>query len=109
LRERTEDIEALAIEILKNLLEEMNLDKKGITKETINTLKKYSWPGNVRELRNILERAINLTPGKVISQKNLPERIINKIDNDKVGYTDSVGNLKNIMSQVEKDTIEKAL
>lgn len=109
LRERLEDIEPLSNEILNHLLNEMNLNKKVISKETIKILKKYNWPGNVRELRNILERAINLSPGKIISPENVPERIINKIDKNGLGYKEDVPLLKDIVAETEKNAIEMAL
>ena len=33
---------------------------------------RYDWPGNVRELRNIVERILIMTPGKVISPDDIP-------------------------------------
>jgi DNA-binding NtrC family response regulator len=35
----------------------------------------YSWPGNVRELENVIERAITLNHGGVITSEDLPARI----------------------------------
>ncbi len=58
LRERTEDIEPLAMHLLGMLNEEMNRDTKGIEAEVISMFKAYGWPGNVREMRNILERML---------------------------------------------------
>lgn len=109
LRERLEDIEPLSKDILNRLLKEMYLNDKTISKQAINILKGYGWPGNVRELRNVLERAINLTPGKIITPEKLPERIINKINYKNLGYMTDVPLLKDMVSKVEKETIEKAL
>lgn len=112
LRERIEDIEPLAKVILGQLLEEMNLNEKIISIHTINILKKYNWPGNVRELRNILERAINVTPGKVILPESLPERIINKIGDNGLGYLgdkEDISLLRDVVYEAEKDAIERAL
>ncbi len=109
LRERLEDIEPLSKEILNRLLEEMYLSEKTISKETINILKKYNWPGNVRELRNILERAVNVTPGKVILPENLPERIISKINYNNPEYEDNLPSLRDAVAETEKDIIERAL
>lgn len=109
LRERTEDIEALANKILEDLLLEMNLSPKVIHNETINILRRYKWPGNVRELRNVIERAINLSVGKTILPEHLPKNILNRVDKDKIGYEGSIPLLKDVLIQTEKNIIEKAL
>ena len=37
-----------------------------LTRAQANTLRGYSWPGNVRELKNVIERAVILSPGNVL-------------------------------------------
>lgn len=108
LRERMEDIEPLSQDILFFLLREMKLGQKELAKETIKILKSYSWPGNVRELRNVLERAINLSTGRVILPEHLPERLTN-ISSYIVGDPDDISLLKDIVLEAEKEAIEKAL
>ncbi|MGC1455311.1 MAG: sigma-54 dependent transcriptional regulator [Nitrospirota bacterium] len=63
LRERSEDIERLALHILANL----NYFFEGIASDIVTLLKTYPWPGNVRELRNVLERAVILARGSVLT------------------------------------------
>jgi len=63
LRERSEDIERLALHILASL----NYPFREIVPDIVALLKTYSWPGNVRELRNVLERAVMLTRGKALT------------------------------------------
>lgn len=46
-----------------------------LDKETIHCLTEYSWPGNVRELENVIERAVTLSQGGVVTIEDLPERI----------------------------------
>jgi len=58
LRERIEDLPAL----VKYLLNEMGASESVVTDEVMKLLKSYNWPGNIRELKNILERALLLTP-----------------------------------------------
>lgn len=58
LRERMEDLPAL----VGYLLHEMGASESVVTDEIMQLLKSYSWPGNIRELKNILERALLLTP-----------------------------------------------
>lgn len=58
LRERKADLPAL----IYYLLHEMGASESVITEEVMQLLTTYSWPGNIRELKNILERALLLTP-----------------------------------------------
>lgn len=58
LRERMEDLPAL----IAYLLHEMGSSAAVVSPEVMQLLKSYSWPGNIRELKNILERALLLTP-----------------------------------------------
>lgn len=108
LRERKEDIEPLANNILDFLLKEMQLGEKEIPKETMNILKRYNWPGNVRELRNVLERAVNLSTGKYILPEHLPERLINGISHI-AGSMEDIPLLKDVVAEAEIEAIKKAL
>lgn len=108
LRERKEDIEPLANHILKYLLQEMKLGEKEITKETMKILKKYNWPGNVRELRNVLERAINLSTGKLILPEHLPERLLNGSIHI-AGSVEDIPLLRDVVAEAEIEAIRKAL
>ncbi len=66
LRDRKDDVLLLAQHIIQKLNKrhgkECVLSQKGLT-----LLARYDWPGNVRELENLLERAVILSEGKVIS------------------------------------------
>jgi transcriptional regulator with PAS, ATPase and Fis domain len=53
-----EDLPAL----VRYLLNDMGAHESVVTDEVMKMLKSYSWPGNIRELKNILERALLLTP-----------------------------------------------
>jgi len=63
LRERSEDIERLALHILASL----NYPLREVVPDIVTLLKAYSWPGNVRELRNVLERAVMLSRGNALT------------------------------------------
>jgi DNA-binding NtrC family response regulator len=60
LRERLEDIPALAQSLAIRIAARMKVDEKKFDEGLLEKLKLYSWPGNVRELENTIERAINL-------------------------------------------------
>ncbi len=75
LRERPEDIEAIANEFLKRFARRHRLALPGFTDQASRALETYPWPGNVRELQNTIERAVILgEEGRPISsaQLNLP-------------------------------------
>ena len=62
LKERRDDIEILARHYLKIYANNHNKNLKEIDEETISLLRNYNWPGNVRELKNLIERAVILSP-----------------------------------------------
>ncbi len=71
LRERKDDIPALANYFLKRSVR-FGLHKSfTLSEAAIHKLTEYSWPGNVRELENVLTRAFILTPGTTIEPEYL--------------------------------------
>jgi two-component system, NtrC family, nitrogen regulation response regulator NtrX len=73
LRERKEDIPALARHFLKEISASYSRRAKEITSEAIDTLMRYAWPGNVRELRNVVERVVIMNPTvHKLERKHLP-------------------------------------
>lgn len=75
LRERTEDIPALAQFFLRRFAAETKKIFSGVTKDAEDRLLAYEWPGNVRELANVIERAVVLGQGPEITVEDLPLRI----------------------------------
>ena len=71
LRERPEDIEALAYVFLQKYNKQYHTSK-AFDPQTLQILKNYRWPGNVRELRNIVER-LALLSDKVITPNLLDQ------------------------------------
>jgi DNA-binding NtrC family response regulator len=75
-RERRDDIEALAVHLLSRFCEGAGLPAKAIDDESWTALKSYRWPGNVRQLQNAMERAAALSgAAPVIRLKDLPEEV----------------------------------
>ncbi|MGB8540296.1 MAG: sigma-54 dependent transcriptional regulator [Candidatus Acidiferrales bacterium] len=66
LRERREDIRALAEHFICQLSEQNSWKEKSLSPEAITELERYPWPGNVRELRNVVERVLLLASADVI-------------------------------------------
>lgn len=72
LRERVEDIEALAQHLLKQFMALHGKRVAGITDRALDAMRHYSWPGNVRELENLIERGLIVTsPGQMIDIEDL--------------------------------------
>lgn len=63
LRERAEDIAALAKHFIDDICADLGRDALALTKQHVVMLRKHHWPGNIRELKNVIERAIILTKG----------------------------------------------
>jgi len=67
LRERREDIPALAAFFVARYAKEMKRPRMDIHPKAMDALGRYTWPGNVRELANIIERAVVLANDDVIT------------------------------------------
>jgi formate hydrogenlyase transcriptional activator len=63
LRERTEDIAALARHFVGQCARRMGRPALVIPDAAMDALKRWNWPGNIRELQNVIERAVILSPG----------------------------------------------
>jgi formate hydrogenlyase transcriptional activator len=71
LRDRKEDIPALAWHFIRELGTRMGRNVESVRSSTMEGLQRHSWPGNIRELRNIIERSLIIFPGEVF-QAELP-------------------------------------
>ena len=75
LRQRRSDISLLAQTFLSQLRDDTNRVVKGFSEESLALLENYPWPGNIRELQNVVERAVLLGKGEVISPADLPREL----------------------------------
>jgi DNA-binding NtrC family response regulator len=71
LRDRREDIPALASFMLGQISNALEVDKPQMSKEAFSALMLHHWPGNIRELKNVLQRAVVLHEPKVIEPQHL--------------------------------------
>jgi transcriptional regulator with PAS, ATPase and Fis domain len=74
LRERTEDIPQLFRHFLDKLCRDRGA-RLTVDKDLMHYLYSYPWPGNVRELQNVIERAVVLCQGPMITQADLPAEL----------------------------------
>ena len=71
LRERIEDVPALATHFLHTFGDEFGKELTGFSEAAMRRLQAHDWPGNIRELRNTVERAALLIPGGVVQPEHL--------------------------------------
>jgi DNA-binding NtrC family response regulator len=71
LRERSEDVPALAQRFLEQVIGRLGCEKKSIGEGALAALVRHPWPGNVRELLNVIERATVLASGPSIEESDL--------------------------------------
>ncbi|HUX68236.1 MAG TPA: sigma-54 dependent transcriptional regulator [Terriglobales bacterium] len=78
LRERGDDVLALAEGFLAQFCREFKKPPLRLTPEVQQALRAYRWPGNVRELQNAIERAVILAEGAVLRTADLQLRELRK-------------------------------
>jgi two-component system response regulator HydG len=72
LRERKDDIPALARHFCNQYAQKHNKPVKGISDSVLRELTAYHWPGNIRELENLIERSVILCNGSRLESILLP-------------------------------------
>jgi two-component system, NtrC family, nitrogen regulation response regulator GlnG len=77
LRERREDVPALAKFFLQKSAKELGVDAKRITDAAVERLMAFDFPGNVRQLENICHWLTVMAPAQVIEAKDLPPELLN--------------------------------
>jgi two-component system response regulator HydG len=82
LRDRIDDIPLLAGHFLEIYAEKNRKQIKGFSPVAMDMLIKYGWPGNVRELENAVERAVILSAGDYITEKEFPLSIVKDYSGD---------------------------
>ncbi|MBZ0264995.1 sigma-54 dependent transcriptional regulator [bacterium] len=112
LRQRKSDIPALVEHFVQRFSELNGKPVEGMSREALDTLMKYQWQGNVRELENVVESAVVMTRGTVISERELPPEVRQEInpaiDSSDVLYDSSLP-LGERLENFEKSVILAAL
>jgi DNA-binding NtrC family response regulator len=125
LRDRVDDIPLLVDHFIHEFAKKRKRESFAFSKEAMNRLLAYAWPGNVRELENLIERLTILVNHQIIQVADLPEKFQGDVqfkpEKDRVPLprpvaTDQVADipesgvdLSSIVSNLEKDLIQKAL
>lgn len=85
LNKRADDIQLLTNYFISEICERENRPVKKLTTNAIMLLNSYHWPGNVRQLENVVLRAVILSEGEMITEKDFPQILadIEQMDNEK--------------------------
>lgn len=109
LRNRKQDIPAIAEHLLVRLNQEFGRNIEGFSEEAMESLLLYDWPGNVRELENVISRSmIFLQPNdRIVEEYHLPKSML-VLPNEDKGET-SLGTLAEQMDEMEKKVLAQTL
>jgi transcriptional regulator with PAS, ATPase and Fis domain len=108
LRERIEDLEALAEVMLERIAERTGIAPRELGADAVAILAAYAWPGNVRELRNVLEQVTMLSEDGRLTAASfadvLPARAV-----DPAGRAALAPRLNDAVAEAERNAIRDAL
>ncbi|MDZ7372388.1 MAG: sigma-54 dependent transcriptional regulator [candidate division KSB1 bacterium] len=96
LRERRQDIPALATYFLRYYAAKNHKPVRTIDRHALAALVRYSWPGNVRELRNYMERAVLFCKGSTVTLGDLPECVVRPSAARQRGQSVRLGTIREI-------------
>ncbi|WP_343665063.1 sigma-54 dependent transcriptional regulator [Chryseobacterium mucoviscidosis] len=99
LRERKEDLKALAKNFVNVFSQKLHISNIEISPEYYKTLEKNEWKGNIRELRNTVERSLILMNDHILDAESLP-RYSEKVSSENDSFS---------MKSLEKEHIQKVL
>jgi NtrC-family two-component system response regulator AlgB len=114
LRERKGDILPLATRMLAGATVRNHRPGLRLSPEASSALMAYRWPGNIRELRNVIERAVVLCQGDVVTPEYLPDVLCNDRSQPRSATTTQSPSLDDIERQhiirvmAESPTLESA-
>lgn len=108
LKDREHDVLLLSKFLLNRFCSRLKKENKIFSNELKDVFIKYNWPGNVRELENIIEYLVNVTGEKIITPKNLPITMRQKLHVDKVQSKLSLKNrIEKYEASILMDMIQK--
>lgn len=109
LRERRGDISLLSEYFIERFNRKLGKHIEGVSAEAMSALGRHNWPGNVRELENVLERAVLLGAGPMITLEDLPASLTSHEDPRGAGAPEDCLSIKRASRRMERSLIQKAL
>jgi two-component system, NtrC family, response regulator PilR len=111
LRERKEDIPVLVAHFIEKIGKATGKVVSGVTPDALAVLEGYHWPGNIRELENVIERAIVLGSGDVITREALPTNLSRprEVPDLAPEFTGEGFDLEATLERLERRYIQQAL
>jgi two-component system NtrC family response regulator len=109
LRERREDIPLLIDHFLQKYSRANQKSISDISKEARTLLLRYSYPGNVRELENLIERAVVLCRGEIVTSQDLPFHLREEKSERHWESPKKEKSLPEFLEEIERDSILNAL
>jgi DNA-binding NtrC family response regulator len=117
LRERPADIASLCELFLGQTARELKMPRRRLSAQALERLQAYEFPGNIRELRNLIERAVILSPGEEIGAEHFPLATAaaaagNGKATNNLSWIETLPpsfDLRRLLATVEKTLIEKTL
>jgi len=107
LRDRKGDLPLLIFYFLNKFSEAVGKEMRGLSPDAIALLEEYNFPGNVRELENIIERAIVLCEGDIISRANLELKSAEEEEYREADFVpQSLEELKETKRQIRERAVE---
>jgi DNA-binding NtrC family response regulator len=76
LRDRVSDIDLLVKDLIRKHARQLNRTVRTAADDVLRRLREYHWPGNIRELENVVERAVILSKGPVVTFDDLPDHLV---------------------------------
>jgi two-component system nitrogen regulation response regulator NtrX len=107
LRERKEDIPALAAYFLEEFARAYGRKPKELTPQALEALAAHHWPGNVRELRNLIERIVILNSQSRIDARHIPLQVARKPAHERP--PERYGSLQDVREAAEREYILRKL
>lgn len=109
LRERADDIPLLALFFLQRFADKNRRNIKGFSPSAMDLLVRYPWPGNVRELENALERAVIISLGDYITERELPPGVVKHRKEESGEELPAAGLAGMALGEIEKAAIIQTL
>jgi two-component system nitrogen regulation response regulator NtrX len=107
LRERVEDVEALARHFASQFCAENNFRPKSFTARGLEAMKRHPWRGNVRELKNTVERALIMADGDEIGPDQLADSLLRPAD--ATAAPEAAGSLRDFKESAERTFLVQKL